>query len=430
MPANIAAVCNCIYLQPLPGIISPTFFGGLYYMNRTAERIDKIASVGNYYWYLFHAPLGRYILHGGDLIINNDGGNIYPQRNNPLFLLNEMNPCDHFNLGGTSNYSSLGWSTDTRLDHPERIGNNTWTGEYPAIDYMLYFNLWSMKTAYDGGISIPKYINLSHYYINSSTVPYWSGGYYNPTPIPLTASNSYKTQVDAYETVYMEKTKLPFYTNTNYIRAGKEIILKATSTMGDGGETYIKAGAVTWGVSDGTTSSISDAGIRFYIKKYDCAIENGNYDPTIDVSYSYKTISQGIPFNYGNNIAQNEDSTYNGTLRFSIKPHYIEYQKENIIGNIQSENTYHEAGAQDNTNSEFIQIIPNPADDEIAIIIPNDFRYDRIEITNIAGDCLEKIIQNSEQKIKLNISNYAAGIYFISLYSKEWLIYSQKLIKR
>jgi hypothetical protein len=162
MKGNMLSICNCYY---------PTF------INKSDNMIDIVANVGSYYNYLFHQPLSRYLLHGGNLIMNNGGG----WKDNPVFLLNEMNPCDHFNLGQTTNYSSLGWSTDTRLDHPERIGDNTFGGEFPSIDYMLYFNLWTTKTVYDNPSGIyPNYINLSHYYINSSNMFNGGFGYYNP----------------------------------------------------------------------------------------------------------------------------------------------------------------------------------------------------------------------------------------------------------
>lgn len=436
---TLAAVCNCIYLDPFVDITpSPV---PLPFKNTTTKRIDQLSSIGNYYWYLFHGPLGRYLLHGGELEINNDGGQKW--RDRPRFVLNEMNPCDHFNLGG-SNYSSLGWSTDTRIEHPERIGNNPdfiddiFRGEYPSIDYMLYFNLWTRASSDKASNFFPSisfYPNLSHYYINATTMQHWywwqSPNYYNPPYVSNTAISLYKTQIDAYETIFMEKTVLLFYTNESYMRAGKEIILKATSTPGDGGETYIRPGTETFTVSDGTGSTIANAGIRFYIKKYDCALDNGSFDPYTDASYPYRTTNDSTSYDNRNYITQNNMPvpTHNDTLLYLTPPPPTQFFDENML----QPPSYSEEllpNAINNALNGLIQIIPNPAENEVKIVISDLIQCDKIEITDIAGAIIEKLEIQNKNEIKLNIKNYAPGMYIVNFYHQGRLIHPQKFIKK
>lgn len=409
MKGNLLAVCNCHYELS----------------NLSPYSISLNAAVGNYYWYMFHQPLGRYLLHGGDLIISNDGGGSHPERNIPVFLLNEMNPCNHFNLGINTNYSSLGWSSDTRLDHPDRIGNCTFRGEYPAIDYMLYFNLWTTKTLYDnpGGV-VPDYFNLSHYYINKSTDWIYAPGYYHPSSVPKTATSYYKTQIDAYETIYMEKTTLPYYTNENYFRAGKEIILKATSTPGDGGETYIRPGVETHTVSDGTASGYDDAGIRFYIKKYDCATDKGNFNPYVDASYSFR-IADSIQ--QGNKVVNS--SAIHDTIVHFVRPHYVtypEYYEPNLIND---EILFQESFTND-LNFSKIKILPNPSENEVFIYVPESIVYDRIELVDITGAIIDqKNVKNGALPV-FYLHNLSSGVYFVNVYNNGQKLYTEKIIKQ
>lgn len=411
MKGNMLAVCNCYYFN---------------FINKSDNMIDIVANVGNYYWYLFHQPLSRYLLHGGSLKINNGGG----WKDNPVFLLNEMNPCNHFNLGKTTNYSSLGWSTDTRLDHPERIGNNTFRGEYPSIDYMLYFNLWTTKTVYDnpGGI-YPNYINLSHYYINSSNLFNGGFGYYNPPSDWQINAVNYKIQIDAYETIFIEKTKMPFYTNENYMRAGKEIIIKATNTPGDGSETVIKPGIVLNHVSDGTSSNIDNSGIRFYIKKYDCATDNGSFNPNVDPSYSYRTLNSDTLFvrKMGTAIRQDE---VKDSLIINPRPHYIEYPDKYQILNI--DNTV--SMSMDSAvffNNQSIYIVPNPAIDNIKMTLSENIKCNKVEIINVVGEIVDRIIFDPDKKeFEIHIHSLKSGFYLINLYYNENFIISSKFIKK
>lgn len=416
MKGNLLAVCNCYYL----------------FNNSSKNAIDDNARIGNYYWYLFHQPIGRYLLHGSeknDLIINNEGGGSHPERNTPVFLLNEMNPCNHFNFGG-NNYGSLGWSTDSRLDHPERIGTSLFNGEYNGVDYMLYFNLWTLKTALDYSLLFPpNYQNFSHFYINNANLTsifYYYPGLYNPDSAPLTANNAYKTQVDAYETIYMEKTKLNYYSNLSYMRAGREIILKSSSTPGDGSETYIRPGKLIKAISDGTVVAM-DAGIRFYIKKYDCATDNGSFDPYVDPSYSYRLISENdtLLTNERKNITK-DDST-----RLYKIPHYVDYSTDDLNpqNNLQLENT-EITTPKVVQNFYYVKLIPNPADNIVLIEITDNFEYDHIEISNVFGQIIDKYNYKNQEKIFLELKNYSSGLYFITFYNNENKLFTVKLIKK
>jgi hypothetical protein len=78
-------------------------------------------------------------------------------------------------------------------------------------------------------------------------------------------------------------------------------------------------------------------------------------------------------------------------------------------------------------NAESIAVYPNPASE--VLNISNIAVFDRIEIANITGRIVD-IIDVTANNLLLDISNYDAGIYFLSLESKEYGNVVKKFVKK
>jgi hypothetical protein len=78
-------------------------------------------------------------------------------------------------------------------------------------------------------------------------------------------------------------------------------------------------------------------------------------------------------------------------------------------------------------NAESIAVYPNPASE--ILNISNIETFDRIEIANITGRIVD-IVDVNANMLSLDISRYDAGIYFLSLESKEYGSVVKKFVKR
>lgn len=188
-----------------------------------------------------HAPLVRKILHGGEYIANS---------NYSFKYLLDVAPCDNIYNLNNLNYGHYEWSSDNRIDQPDRRGwyghnkkrknpfkTDEWrppSGEYNGIDYMLYHNLWYIHELQEGRKPIIKDFSdiKVNYRLNE-------------------ASNNLK----ALETI---EVKNSIYTgmDSSYWRAGKTILL---------------------GIG---TEITGDNNLRVYIEKFGCATDNGQYSTT------------------------------------------------------------------------------------------------------------------------------------------------------
>jgi hypothetical protein len=78
-------------------------------------------------------------------------------------------------------------------------------------------------------------------------------------------------------------------------------------------------------------------------------------------------------------------------------------------------------------NAESIAVYPNPASD--VLNISNIAVFDRIEVANITGRIID-ILDVTANDLLIDISNYDAGIYFLSLESKEYGNVVKKFVKK
>lgn len=74
-----------------------------------------------------------------------------------------------------------------------------------------------------------------------------------------------------------------------------------------------------------------------------------------------------------------------------------------------------------------VNIFPNPADNKLTITATIPLQS--IEITDLMGQVLARIAVNRDDKIEINITDYAAGFYFVRLCSNDGYI-TKKFMKR
>lgn len=209
--------------------VTNTLIAGFYY-NTSQSSINGQSYVTN--CPADHAPLARKVLWGGAYTPNPEHSFNY--------LLDVM-PCDNeFNFGNGT-WGSFQWSSTDRIVHPEQVGSSSLTrGEYPALDYLLYHNLWYIHQLQKGN---PVYIkDLSDVRINQCC------GTFNQAN-----NNNFNGNVNAYETISCETTNLTYTTGNSYWRAGKYI--------------HLKPGTEFTGINN----------VRLYIDHFTCATNTGQY---------------------------------------------------------------------------------------------------------------------------------------------------------
>ncbi len=93
------------------------------------------------------------------------------------------------------------------------------------------------------------------------------------------------------------------------------------------------------------------------------------------------------------------------------------------------QNTYVITEVEDLATDIKISIYPNPTTDLLTIDFPTSERLGNvITVTDINGKVLQQTEITTDKK-QLNFSNYANGIYFLSVKQKNQLIKSFKIIK-
>lgn len=261
--AMMATICNCVYgtiadlamqkvvagARNVKGInwagqvvnfawqgvstIFSTFIPGVYfnqsrsainlnsYVNGTGKQSNPLGDPGGP---LDHLPLARKILHGGDY---------NPNRKYKFKYLLDVAPCDNIYNLNNLHYGHYEWSSDSRLDRPDRRGwygknydtdnpfnPQRWrppSGEYNAIDYMLSHNLWYIYRRQKG--DKPNMIDLSEVYVNRATLV--------------------NSDIGAFETITAADLRLESPSEVNW-RAGKIIYLKPGTEIGGNFHAYIE----------------------------------------------------------------------------------------------------------------------------------------------------------------------------------------------
>lgn len=405
---NLMAACNCVYgtvadevvnsivntLKKVPVLnwlaviinwvwtivstIVSTIIPG-YYVNTTSTAI-----MANSYFEVSgfkeapvdHGPLARKVLHGGVYIPNSD----YTFK----YLL-DIAPCDNIYNFGASDKSTYQWNSDSRLDHPNRrgqdagSGSNSPKGEYNGIDYMLYHNLWYIHELQQGNSQ--NIIDLSDIYIN-----------YNNNTAPQGPS------YDAYETIVTENTTFAPQNNLVSMRAGKTIHFKPG--------TEIKTGP-------------SNGGVHAYIDRFLCATDMGSY-------------------------RSGED---NGNHEYPEKPyHYVAYPKDDSSLNQTNQNNNNtkknyitelpdddEIVTTDKITikaGEF-KVYPNPTTNTTKMYFTlSENEKAKVVVTDLVGKVVlqKEDLTNANNGNEIDLTNLVMGSYII-YYTHDGITKSVKLVK-
>lgn len=411
---NLMAICNCMYgtvadqvtqtiiqtLQQSPifgwlgviigwisNIISSiitTIFPG-YYINITSTAINNNA----YYELagfkpapLDHAPLARKVLHGG----------IYVQNTDYTFkYLLDIAPCDNIYNFGQNDQSTYQWSSDQRMDHPNRRGTvpgsfgSAPSGEYNGIDYMLYHNLWYIHELQQG--NNPGIEDYSHIYINKN------GG-------TAPQSSIYR----AFETIKTENTVFHPQNNLGYMRAGKTIYF--------GPGTEIRTGS-------------ANGGLYAYIKNVSCATDNGDF--------------------YVGRMASG-DSTTNTSE--DLQPHYVNYPadegavnrrvnlNEDLITELplspeqQLENEF--VNAYPNYSKTFF-VKPTLTKDKVHLFFSlHHQEFASVKVMTINGVLVysNDLVDNSLTSLSIDLSGQPNGIYLVKYNTSYGVSKTEKIVKQ
>ncbi|MCK5823566.1 MAG: T9SS type A sorting domain-containing protein, partial [Bacteroidales bacterium] len=81
-----------------------------------------------------------------------------------------------------------------------------------------------------------------------------------------------------------------------------------------------------------------------------------------------------------------------------------------------------------NSNNGKLRVYPNPARNSLNLY--NDIEIKKVAVNNIIGSQI-KVINNIHSKIiNINVSDFQAGLYFVSVYDKSGKVETRKFIKR
>lgn len=405
---NMSAICNCVYgkvedvlgswlenitekvpiLSPLKVIIgwiwkivstvihyfvqTPGF-----YFNETSTTIGINAYTGNSDF--DHAPLSRKILHGGIYLSNPD---------NTVGYLVDVAPCDNIYYFPSESpaYAQAEWSATDRIEHPrQRLGglgdNNVFhpSGEYPALDFLLYHNLWYIHQMQQNNNSL--FVDLSDIYINKN------GG--SLTQVP---------NFDAYETIVAEKTIFNQQSTSSYMRAGKTIY------FGPGAEIH---------------PGSSSGAVHAYIQGYACAGNSGAYrssdGPQEDISYPSE------PYHY---IDHNHNSTVDPPLNDPNKD-------QNYVTELPIEEEIITTDKITIKAGEF-KVYPNPTTNTTKMYFTLENGQSAfVTVTDLVGKIVleKKELTNKNNGNEIDLTNLAPGSYLILYTNNDGVTKSIKLIK-
>ena len=336
-------------------------------LNVTAERLAARAILRDYQ----HLMLVHQVLHGQTNPI---------EQATYLNLLNTA-PCKGpYNFSYPDNSASFEWSTENRLLYPQRRGEdndgldkNAFKGEYNGLDYMLYHNLYYIING------IPsQYFNYMDIAITY--------------PFPTGPSNDIGTltspiTIEAFHTITASNT-INNNADVTY-RAGKEIALVS--------DFEVKAGA----------------NFHAFIDPFECSTD-GEYRSSSNNSND-------------SSLAPSENLVaYNGPTTHVLYPSSRKpsLEKTNV-------SSLEHSSPLKNLNNE-ISITPNPNNGSFQISLTHDNKFvaiKKLKVYDIMGKIIWKtdVLSNS---INVDITSYAAGIYYVKCTNELGEMEMKKLIKQ
>ncbi|MBI3502111.1 MAG: T9SS type A sorting domain-containing protein [Bacteroidetes bacterium] len=315
-------------------------------------------------------------------------------------------PCTGPYNYGNGNFGNVYWSSTNELRNPldadpsvggNGIGGNT--GEYPGLDYMFLFNLYSL---YNQNYLYPfsTYPDFFPSNYPSSSVPL---EYYNQMDRNISVDFPYgfvgiknfnPIEIDAFENIIANNrlVSTSFSADITY-RAGKEIELKDGFSVSEGAE------------------------FGAYVKPFNCATTSSDYSRIIT-----DTTKQPKPFNHPTSYIYyaDEGKYFHHPL---VSSSMVQNSKTKITS-LQSAIT--------------ITITPNPSTGLFTLQLPQDAAQTQgakdgsallttgVTIYNDLGQEIYKSAISNPQSA-IDISNQPKGIYFMRVQS-ESKVYTEKVV--
>jgi hypothetical protein len=327
-------------------------------------------------------PLLRMLLHGGGT-----GG--YHASDYQELL--DQAPCDgpyNFSAsgGGMSTYE---WSSRDRLHSSDERGGYGYTGspsngngssqgEYPGLDYMLYYNLYAIAYGPGTGVGYSNYMDRKV----TETFPLTVGGTtYGISSSPRTTIEAFNT-IDAYNTV-----------NSNAIvdyRAGREI--------------HLGAGF----------HAISGCDFHAYVDPFKCV--NGEY--RLASTSNDSSNDDGMQ----NAVAYLGPTTFVKYPPVKEKPNYETEEGQNSIS--QNTGNYAEIKnsalpASPSAKVSEIRIQPNPNNGSFEVVISTSEKINsKLTLLTIFGNVILQQ-QITSAVTNIDISGQAKGIYYVKIESEK-----------
>ncbi len=411
---NLAAACNCVYGTVLDQILETIqtelhqipflgFFGDIlfYIVNIVTQTIYTLIpgmikniteTAINVNAYLpdapiDHGPLARKVLHGG-LYMHNPANTID-------YLLN-VAPCDDIYAFAGGYFGNQQWSSTDRLDHPERMWgsghNNDFYGEYPAIDYMLYHNLWYIHQKQEG--TSQNIVDLSDIKI------------YNQNGLPC-------HNVNAYETIDAQNTTVACFNPTVW-RAGKTIYFgSGVSITGNG-------------------STTSGPNFHAYIQKFDCATDVGVFrmaNPNDSTGQEPNSMSND---SYANGVRFHTVNYPEQMAVLNTEP--ITEHNQNLITELPTEESPLDAmlKAANPGFSRELFVKPTVTKDEVsAYFLLADNETGFITVMDLGGKVVynNNTLKQMDSGVSIDLSSFAAGTYILKFTTTNGTNKTQKIIK-
>ncbi len=441
--AELSAACNCIYGTVLGHFISYVvqvltkvwkwlgiFFGWVLQLVNTIitqfipstiyneTNVNMNANVGA--WDLEHTSFARALIHNNIPTVDK------PENRYNMPGLLDQAPCSGpWNLTDATstqvipNYPGWSisnpygdgweWSSDTRLEHPERRGDarkhpngafpryDIFKGEYNGLDYMLYHNLWYLYReraglgGYDGENMQDRILTLG--------IPFQNGAGSQQQPIEL----------DAFETII------------------------ANNTIGPNGDVTLRAGK--W--IHHTTNFHVSAGAKLheYVEPFKCSF-TGNYtrgiannDTTLKHgSYDYLATDMGLVktdfVNYPKEVIDfrpQTNSEITGSITQALNQPTSNYQEALVKAVVKS-------SIEDNS----LSIFPNPSNGIFKIKIPVSDKSNSLNAW--VYDLTGKLILTKENLKKwpdtenIDLGECTAGSYMVRIVTEEGKTYRARAI--
>lgn len=370
---NLSAIANCIY----------TYKG-----NKTkSHQVPRIAQRDFY-----HGDLLRMAIHGWGNCADNSMSSASLSQ---AYSIMQQAPCEgSFNyFQPNSNVGLVGpaapsaeWSTTSRLDHPDRRGNNNIIiGEFNSLDYMLYHNLYYL---------VQQQSNPQHegWKIVDLTQRQLQINY--PTTIKGTpwGSTSYPAFVPSHE----------------YITANNKINVNAKVTYQAGKSIELKTG---------------------FSSEYGSTFESKIFN---DPNFCAYNSDFSNPYDLGVNGRQSSSNAQNN---FSNEP-TIFVKQENLIKKNKgkyndSTNSINEkllpASNSSISNPLIIKIYPNPSDGLVNIFVNEPTNYASLRIINIMGQVVFQSTEITDINV-INLNTQPKGVFMAELNLKNGLVVAKKII--